>query len=46
MTLNKNIQDILYFKGIIDFNNDYVKLDIINKKEKQNNRNIILSILN
>lgn len=46
MTLNKNIQDILYFKGIIDFNNDYVKLDIINKKEKQNNWNIILSILN
>ena len=46
MTLTKNIQYILYFKGIIDFNNDYVKLDIINKKEKQNNWNIILSILN
>ena len=33
MTLNKNIQDILYFKGIIDFNKDYVKLDITDKKE-------------
>ena len=32
MTLNKNIQDILYFKGIIDFNKDYVKLDITDKK--------------
>ena len=45
MTLNKNIQDILYFKGIIDFNKDYVKLDIINKKDNQSNWNVILSVL-
>ena len=46
MTLNKNIQDILYFKGIIDFNNDYVKLDKIDKKENNGSWNVILSILN
>lgn len=46
MTLNKNIQDILYFKGIIDFNNDYVKLDKIDKKENNGNWNVILSVLN
>ena len=45
MTLNKNIQDILYFKGIVDFNKDYVKLDITNKKENSGNWNVILSIL-
>ena len=45
MTLNKNIQDILYFKGIVDFNKDYVKLDITNKKENNGNWNVILSIL-
>ena len=45
MTLNKKIQDILYFKGIIDFNKDYVKLDIINKKENSDNWKVILSIL-
>lgn len=45
MTLNKNIQDILYFKGIIDFNKDYVKLDIIDKKDNQSNWNVILSVL-
>lgn len=32
MTLNKNIQDILCFKGIVDFNIDYVKIDITDKK--------------
>lgn len=45
MTLNKNIQDILYFKGIIDFNKDYVKLDIIDKKDNQSKWNVILSVL-
>ena len=45
MTLNKNIQDILYFKGIIDFNKDYVKLDITDKKDNQSNWNVILSVL-
>lgn len=45
MTLNKNIQDILYFKGIIDFNKDYVKLDIIDKNDNQSNWNVILSVL-
>ena len=45
MTLNKNIQDILYFKGIIDFNKDYVKLDITDKKDNQRNWNVILSVL-
>lgn len=45
MTLNKNIQDIIYFKGIIDFNKDYVKLDIIDKKDNQSNWNVILSVL-
>ena len=45
MTLNKNIQYILYFKGIIDFNKDYVKLDITDKKDNQSNWNVILSVL-
>ena len=45
ITLNKNIQDILYFKGIIDFNKDYVKLDITDKKDNQSNWNVILSVL-
>ena len=45
MTLNKNIQDILYFKAIVDFNKDYVKLDIIDKKDNQSNWNVILSVL-
>ena len=45
MTLNKNIQDILYFKVIIDFNKDYVKLDITDKKDNQSNWNVILSVL-
>lgn len=45
MTLNKKIQDILYFKGIIDFNKDYVKLDITDKKDNQSNWNVILSVL-
>lgn len=45
MTLNKNIQDILYFKGIINFNKDYVKLDITDKKDNQSNWNVILSVL-
>ena len=45
MTLNKNIQDILYFKGFIDFNKDYVKLDITDKKDKQSNWYVILSVL-
>ena len=45
MTLNKNIQDILYFKEIIDFSKDYVKLDITNKKENNGNWNVVLSVL-
>lgn len=45
MTLNKKIQDILYFKEIIDFNKDYVKLDITDKKDNQSNWNVILSVL-
>ena len=45
MTLIKNIQDILYFKEIIDFNKDYVKLDITDKKDNQSNWNVILSVL-
>ena len=45
MTLNKNRQDILYFKGIVDFNKDYVKLDITDKKENNCNWNVILSVL-
>ena len=45
MTLNENIQDILYFKGIIDFNKDYVKLDFTDKKDNQSKWNLILSVL-
>lgn len=45
MTLIKNIQDILYFKGVIDFNKDSVKLDITDKKDNQSNWNVILSVL-
>ena len=45
MTLNKKIQDILFFTEIIDFNKDYVKLDITDKKDNQSNWNVILSVL-
>ena len=45
MTLNKNIQDILYFKGIVDFYKDYVKLNITDKKDNTGNWKVILSIL-
>lgn len=45
MTLNKNVQDILYFKGIVDFYKDYVKLDITDKKDNQSNWSVIVSVL-
>lgn len=45
MTQNKNIQDLLYFKEIIDFNKDYAKLDITDKKDNKSNWNVILSVL-
>lgn len=43
MTQNKNIQDLLYFKGKIDTYD--IKLESIKEVEKEHNFNIILSII-
>jgi len=44
MTQNKEIQDLLYFKGVID---DYgIKLNELEKKEFDNNLTVLVSILN
>lgn len=44
MTQNEKIQDLLYFKGVID---DYgIKLNKLEKKEFDNNLTVLVSILN
>ena len=44
MTQNKEIQDLLYFKGVIG---DYgIKLNKLEKKEFDNNLTVLVSILN
>lgn len=45
MTLNKDIQDLLYFKGIVNFNKYNVTLNISDKEDNSNSWKIILSIL-
>ena len=45
MTRNRNTQDLLYFKAIINFNKYNIKLNIADKKDDSNNWKIILSIL-
>ena len=44
MTQSKNIQDLLYFKAIID--NDNIKLVTTNKEEIDENIKVMVSILN
>ena len=44
MTQNKKIQDLLYFKGIID--NYSIKLNTLEKEESNNNLTVLVSILN
>ena len=44
MTQNKKLQDILYFKGIIE--NYSIKLNKLENKEFDNNLTVLVSILN
>ena len=44
MTQSKNIQDLLYFKAIIE--NDNIKLVTTNKEEIDENIKVMVSILN
>ncbi len=44
MTQNKRLQDLLYFKGIIE--NYGIKLNKLENKEFDNNLTVLVSILN
>ena len=44
MTQNKKLQDLLYFKGIIE--NYSIKLNKLENKEFDNNLTVLVSILN
>ena len=46
MTWNKIVQDLLCFKGIVNFNEYYVKLDFTDKLDNSGNWKVMLSILN